>query len=809
MLQDLRIALRSLAKAPGFVAVVALTLALGIGSSTTVFCWLQSVWLNPLPGVARQSEMRVLATAHGSALWHTVSPPDLHDARELKDVLAGIVGSQMTPACLTVDGKPEWIYGQIATANYFDVLGVRALHGRTFLPDEDRLPGGNNVLVLGEAYWRRRFAADPSIIGRQVEINRHAFTIVGVVPGTFRGTMSGLVFDFWAPVSMHREVANFGSLDNRWDRWLHTQARLAPGVDEHQAQAALDTLSARLTKAYPDSNDQIRLQLLTFAQAPYGVQPVLLPALRTLLVVCFGVLLIVAANIANLLLARASTRQREIGIRLAVGASRTHLVRLLLAESFWLSLLGGAGGMLLASWLIDLLGTWMPPTHLPIGIEVSLNLPTLAFAGGISLVTGLVFGLVPAWQSTRPDLNRTLKEGGRGAGAGAGHHALRHLLVITEIALALVLLIGSALCIRSVQQARHADLGLDPSNVLLAGLRIGMHGYTEETGKIFYGRLQQRLAALPGVVDVALASTFPLGLERSGSRGFVPEGYVPRTNEDLSIPYAIVSPRYFSTMKIPLLDGRDFNDLDDEKALPVAIINEVLAKRFWAGLDPIGRNFRCGQRDLTVIAVTKPGKHYTIAEAPQPFFYTPYGQGVWDLNLGLCVRTAGAPAGLVLALREEIHRLDPAVEIWAALPMTDHMKAAFIAPMFAMRLLLGLGAVALVLAAMGVYAVMAYSVTQRRSEFGVRMALGAATSDILRQVLRQGLSLAALGIAAGLVLSVGVTRLLAGLLYGVSPFDPATFVGVPLLLTVIAVLAAWLPARRATRVAPSEALRNE
>ncbi len=808
MLSDLRVALRTLAKAPGFVAVVVLTLALGIGATTTIFCWRENMMDNPVPGAVRQAELRVLTTEHGSSRWHTVSPPDLRDARELQEVFAGIIGSQMTPACLSLDGQPSWLYGQIVTANFFDVLGVRALHGRTFRPDEDQRPGGDNVVVLGERYWHRRFAGDPGVVGRKVEINRHAFTVVGIVPAEFQGTMSGLVCDFWAPVSMHREIANFGSLDSRTDRWLHTQLRLAPGISDAVAQTALDVFAARLTAAHPDANRDIRFRLLTFAGAPYGAQPVLLPTLRILLVVCFGVLLICAANIANLLLARATARQREIGIRLAVGASRGQLIRLLLAESFWLALAGGVGGVFLASWLIELMAHLTPPSQLPIGIAVRLDGPTLVFATATALASGLVFGLVPAWQSTRVDLNRTLKEGGRGAG-GAGHHALRRLLVVSEIALALTLLVGAGLCIRSMQKARRADVGLDPANLLLAGLRIGMHGYTEETGKVLYARLQQQVTELPGVVSATLGSTFPLGLERGAQLTVLPEGQERRANDDTSVPYAIVAPRYFSTLRTPLLAGRDFTDLDDERALPVAIVNEAMVSRFWPGVDPLGRRFRARGLDLTIVGVVKTMKQYTINEAPQAFFYLPYRQGVWDLNLGLAVRTVGDPQALLPTLRAELHRIDPAIEVWAAMPMTEYMQGAFLAPGFAMRLLFVLGAVALLLAAMGVYAVMAYSVNQRRAEFGVRLALGATGADVQRLVLRQGLVLAALGVTAGLVLAASGSHLLASLLYGVSPFDPLTFTVIPLLLAAVALLAAWVPARRATRVDPCEALRAE
>jgi predicted permease len=809
MLSDLKFALRQLAKSPGFTAVAALSLALGIGATTTVFCWIQGIVLHPLPGVDRQEQMVVLATVHDKQMWDTVSLPDLKDYRELKEVFAGIIGSQITPACLTVDNNSEWIYGQVTTADFFDVLGVKPILGRTFLPDEDRKPGGNPLLVLSETFWRRRFHGDSAVVGRNVELNQHPFTIIGVVPAAFHGTMSGLICDFWAPVSMHREVASFGSLDNRWDRWLHTQARLQPGVGLERAQAVVDAFGARLEQTYRDSNRLIRLRVLPFAKAPYGAQPVFGVVLSILMAVSVGVLLIVAANVANLLLARATGRQKEIAIRLAMGAGRGRLIRQLLTESLLLAMLGGILGVLLAYWAVDLLKAWMPHTYLPVGLTMRVDAQTLGFTVLLTLATGVVFGLVPAMQASKPDLNSTLKEGGRGSGAAASHHRLRSLLVIAEVALSLVLLVGAGLCIKSVQRARQADLGFDPGHVLIAGLRIGMNGYTEETARIFYRRLEERLAALPGVQSAALCSWFPLGFEGGGMHGVEVEGYERKPGEDTTFQYSNISPRYFAVMKIPLVAGRDFTDQDDEKAPAAAIINETMAKRFWPGQDPVGRKFKENGRSTTVVGVAKAGKYRSLNEPPRCFYYRPYRQTAWDLNLGICLRTAGDPAMLGGVLQQEIHRLDPRVEIWATLPMTDFIKAAYLAPVLASRLLSWLGMVALTLAAMGVYGVMAYVVSQRTQEFGIRMALGAGTSDVLHLIFREGLALTAIGIAIGLTLALTVTRLLASFLYGVSPFDLATFIGVPVLLGLVTLLACWLPARRATKVDPIIALRAE
>jgi predicted permease len=665
------------------------------------------------------------------------------------------------------------------------------------------------VLVLNETFWRRQFNGDPAVIGREVELNRRPFTIVGVVPAAFHGTMSGLTCDFWAPVSMHREVANFGSLAVRDDRWLHTQVRLQPGVSLARAQAIVDLFAARLERSYPDTNRQIRLRVLTFVQSPYGAQPLFARVFSILLVMGLGVLAIVAANVANLLLARATGRQKEIAIRLAMGAGRGRLIRQLLTESLLLAALGGVLGSVLTFWAVDLLAAWMPRTHLPVGISVRVNAQTLGFNLLLSLVTGMIFGLVPALRASRPNLNATLKEGGRGSGAASSHHRLRSLLVVTEVALSLVLLVGASLCIRSVRQAGRSGFGFDPNHVMVAGLRVGMNGYTEPTAKVFYGRLLERLAAVPGVEAAALSSWFPLGFEGGPAHSVEVDGYLRQAGEDTTFPFSIVSPGYFKVMKIPLVAGRDFTEQDDDRAPGAAIINQTMAMRFWPGQDPIGRKFKEAWRMMTVVGVAKNGKYRSLNESPRCFFYVPYRQGVWDLNLGVCVRTSGDPASLASTLQREIHKLDPRVEVWASMTMTDYIKAAFLAPVLASRLLSWLGIVALALAAMGVYGVMAYAVGQRTQEFGVRMALGAGPVDVLGLIFREGLTLAVAGIAVGLILAVAATRLMAGFLIGISPFDPATFVGVPVLLGAVSLLACWLPARKATRVNPIDALRAE
>ncbi len=808
-MNDLRFALRQLLKFPGFAAAVVLTLVLGIGSTTTVFCWIQSVLLRPFPGVRDPGRLVVLCSTIGSRPIDTVSYPNVKDYATLTNTFAGVIASQMSPACLTIDGQPQWIYGQITTANFFEVLGVRPALGRFFLADEERARGGAPVLVISHALWQQRFGGDPAILNRAVDLNRHTFTIVGVAPPDFRGTMSGLSCDFWAPIVMHQEVAHFGSLTERSDNWLHTIARLQPGVAIPEAQVAADTVSRQLEQAYPDANREKGLQVLPPYKSPWGGQAYFLPVLKLLLGVSLGVLLIVAANVANLLLARALGRQKEIAIRMALGVSSRRLLAQLMTESLVFALLGGVGGTLMAHWTSQLFELFVPNTYLPVGYTFHVNAQTLLFTLAVTLATALLFGLMPALQLLRTNLHDVLKEGGRTSASATPHLRLRSVLVASEVALALLLLVGAGLCLQGFRRARQVDPGFDPKQSLVAGLRLGAHGYTEETGILFYRRLHERLSQSPGVRSVALSSWFPLGFEGGSGCDVAPEGYQRAPNEDTDAGYSIISPRYFETMRIRLLEGRDFRDTDDFQAPRVAVVNEALAQRFWPGQSALGRRFEALGRTLTIVGVVATGKYRALSEPPRPYVYLPYTQGAWDLNLGLVVRTEAAPEGIISALRREIHALDQGVEVWAALSYVDYIQAVFLAQRVTASLLVVLGSVALLLASLGIYGVMAYVVGQRRHEIGLRMALGAGIPAVIRLIMGRGMALTGAGMLAGLVASIVMTRLLAGFLYGVNPLDPLIFASTLALLGAVAAAACLLPALRAAQVDPVVALRGE
>jgi predicted permease len=807
MFQDLRYAIRQLRKSPGFTAVVVLTLALGIGANATVLCWLRNLVQRPVPGAVDQPSLAVILSNWGGG---NASLQDVRDFGALDTVLAGAAVSMTTPASLAVGDELSWTYGQIVSANFFDLLGVRPLLGRGFQPGEDTVPGGNPVVVISERLWRQRFAADPQIVGRTVDLNRHRFTVIGVAPAVFRGTMNGLRCEFWAPVSMFKEITTRGdfSLERRNYRGFHTIARLRPGVSIDQAQAAFATVDTRLDAAFPDTNRGVHHRILPYTKCPYGAQSIA-PVLHLLLAVTLGVLLIVAANVANLMLARAESRRREIAIRLATGASRWRLVRQLLTEGLALALPAGLLGIVVATWGVDLLGWFVPRSNMPIDLSgFRLDAFTMGLTLLLSLAAGLFFGLLPALQSLSPRLYDTLKESGRSTG-GTRHHRIARTLVVAEVALALTLLIASGLCLKGLREASRLDLGFDPEHVLVAQLQVGMNGHNAETAMVFYRQLEQRLATLPGVEQAALATWFPLGFGGCKGLGAEVEGYVPPAGQDPTYQYAAISPRYFATMRIPLLAGRDFIETDDSSAPLVAIVNEAFTQRFWPGREAVGQRFNSAGRWRTVVGVVKTGLYENLHEEPRCFFYLPYRQRLPDLDLNICVRTSGDPAAFAGALRQAVASVDPRIDLYGTISMTEAAGQALLGQRIATDLLSVLGAVALFLSAMGVYAVMAHAIGQRTQEFGIRLALGASPADILRLVGREGLVLAALGILAGLGLTAAATRLLTSFIHGVSAFDPVVFLLMSAALLLIVLAATCIPARRATKVDPMIALRAE
>lgn len=811
-MNDFRFALRQLLKSPGFTLVAVLTLALGIGANTVVFGWINTVLVDTVPGAKEANRLVVLCPRDASGrLTDTMSFPDNVDLSTDTNTFAGVIGSSYDTVTLRVGAEISWVWAESATANYFEVLGIKPELGRLFLPDEDSKPGGNPVVILSHDLWRRRFAADPGVIGRTAEIGSRSFTIIGVAPASFQGTMGGLRFDLWLPVSMSPQ---FGFAERvlvkRAARFLHTYARLQPGITLDQAQGAASLVMKRLETGHPDSNREVGVAVLPVWKSPYGGQSRLLPLLQVLVFAAALLLLIVTANMANLLLARAVARRQEMSVRIALGAGMHRLLRQMLVESVTLSALGGLLGVLLASWCVGLLPRLLPATYLPVGYNLRLDWMTLALTAGVTLGAGLLFGLAPALHALKSNLASVLKEAGRGGDQGRQSHWLRGALVAAEVALAMVLLVGMALCGRSLNTAAKLDLGLDPANVWVAGFRLPPTGrFLEENGtQKLYERLRLALAEVAGVESSAIADWLPLGFEGGPGGRFAVNGYLPAPGEVPVARASTVSPGYFQTFRIPLLSGREFAEQDDDRAPRVAIINQFLADRYFSGRNPVGLKIKFWNNDLTIVGVARTGKYQSLNESPQPFIYLAQHQ-MGSSSMTAIVRAKGDPRAVGRAVEQAAAKVDPLLKPMAAMPMNQYVAASFAIPRMAAILLAALGTVALILCVAGLYAVMSYAVNQRTREIGIRMALGAKPLDVLHQFLGQGMRLAVVGLVVGVIGSIASARLLSALLVGAGTGDVVAYLGVAALMLAVALAASWFPARRATKVDPMVALRAE
>ncbi len=809
--QDLRYGIRMLAKNPGFTAVAVLSLALGIGGNTTVFSWVQAVLLHPLPGVAEQGQLVAVETRMPDDSLHTSSYPDYRDYRDQNQVFSGLIGVELMPVNMGFGGddrQVERTWGEIVTGNFFDVMQVHAKLGRTFTPEEDRGLNAHPVVVISHSLWVNKFGSDPNVAGRTVHFNGHPFTVIGVAPNDFQGAIVGISASFWVPMMMQPDVLPGEDLEQRAPTFVHIIGRLRPGVTLARAQAEMTTLASRLEREYPNTNRNVGVVLNPLWKAHYGAQSVLLPVLLFLSVVTALILLIACANVANLLLARATVRTKEIAIRAALGAGRVRLVRQLLVESVFLALLGGAGGVLVALWASNFLTAFLPQTHFPVAILLGVNQGVLGFALLLSIVTGIVFGLAPALHISRPNVNESLKEGGRTSAAGSSRHRLRDLLVVSEMVLALVMMIGAGLLVRSLRNAEATSPGFVPNHVLLAAFDLRSNGYSSAQARQFFELLCERMESLPGVQSASFERFVPLWFYGRGYTRPDIEGYVPRSGESMDIDYNDVGPNYFETMKIPLLRGRDFTRQDRADAPLVCIINETMARRFWPGQDPLGHRLNSMDRWWTIVGVAKDIKYHSMNESPESFLYFTRLQSP-GTDANILVRTAGDPAALVTVLQEQVHALDPGVTLLEWGDLSGLLQVSLIGQRTAATLATVLGFLGLLLAALGIYGVLSYNVSQRVHEIGIRIALGAQPRDILRLVVGQGMLLAFWGVALGLCAALAATRFMASLLFGVAATDPVTFMGVALLLAAVAFAACYVPARRAMRVDPLVALRYE
>ena len=808
LIQDLRYGLRMLWKSRATTLVAILTLGLGIGANTAIFSWVRALLIDPLPAVHEMDRLMVLSVTDGSGAESSLSCPDFADYRDRNEVLEGLAAYDLQAVNLGGGGKPERVWGMIVSGNYFDVFGVTPYPGRGFLPEEDREPGAHPVAVISHGLWQRRFGADPSLIGREIPINNRPFTIVGIAPPDFHGNFPGLALDIWVPLMMQTAVVpGVDRLQARGNHWLDGSARLKPGVSRQQAESALTALAGRVNREQGGSVESApRIRLLPVRSS--GAGEILGPLLMALLGVVAIVLLIACANIANLTLAKSATRGREAAVRLALGASRARLVRQFLTESVLVALLGGVAGWLFALWTSGVLMWVIPPTEFPVSLVINLDGKVLLFTLAVSIFTGLIFGLAPAVHASRTDPAPAMKGEGVLSGKHRGGSRLRGALVVAQVSLSLMLLICGGLFLRSLERARNLNPGFDPKGVLLASLDLFPNGYDAVKGQALYLRILERVGSLPGVESVSLARKIPLSFGGTSSNSIAVEGYEPAKDETPWAFFNIVGPAYFRTLRIPLQQGRDFTPSDTEQAEPVGIVNEAFARRYWPGKEAVGRRIQYGETWLTVVAVARDEKYQKLDEPPAPYLFLPVLQ-FYRPDMTLHVRVQGDPMSYAAAVQHEILALDPDLPIFAARTLEASLGASRLPQQLGGLVLGSFGLLALLLASVGLYGVLSCSVGQRIQEVGIRMALGARPADILWMIVGQGMLLTGVGVAIGWAGALGAGQLLSGFLFGVSALDPVSFAATPLLLVAVALLACYLPARRASRQDPMAALRFE
>ena len=816
MIRDLRFALRMLVKNPGFSIVAFLAIALGLGVNTTIFGIVNTLLLRPLPVGHVEQLVQVYTTDTHFTGRQANSYLNFLDYAKQNTVFSGMAAYRFALMGMTRGSNTSNVFGQLVTGNYFDVLKVQPVLGRAFLPEEDSSPNGHPVVVLGNKFWKK-LGGDPGMIGSTITLNGHAFNVIGVAPASFTGVDVGVAPDMWIPMAMHGWILPAGDLwfEKRRALSLSTIARLKPGVTVSQAEAQMKTLAQQLEQAYPDVNKERSIKLLPAevakAQGLGGPanENIAQNVSLLLLVAAGSILLIACANIANLLLARATTRQREMAVRLALGAGRGRIVRQLLTESILLALLGGVGGVVLAYWLGDVLLSLLPPTPFPLELNPQPDLRVLIFSFLLAILSGVIFGLAPALQTARWDLTQGLRERAASTGGGVGRWNLRNLLVIAQIAVSLLLLIGSALFLKAFHKAQAIDPGFRMENLAIVTFDPGLAGYDKTRGAQVARSIVDQVRLDSRIASADLGQFVPLGFAGEG-RTIIIEGRGENDERNRKIAnVSPITPGYLETMGIPLLRGRGLTEHDYDKNAPrVAVVDETMVRQFWPNEDAIGRRFRflVDNESIEVIGVARNAKAATLGEVPTPMVYFPFNE-VPDGGITIFMHTNGAPGPLLSGTHRIIHDADVHIPIIYEKTIRDHMAFALWPSWMGAILLGSLGLLALVLASMGVYGVMAYSVSQRTRELGIRMALGAQARQVLQLVLRQGMALAAIGLLVGLFAAFGSTRLVGTLLYGVNPSDPLIFLGVTLLLAASALAACYFPARRALKIDPVIALR--
>ena len=813
LLQDLRYAVRSLRNHPAFSAVAILTIAIGIGANTTIFSWLRSLVLNPFPAAIEPQRIVAIENTAPDGEPITTSYLDFRDFRNNLRLVKSVTAYRGYLFSVGEVPNVERAWGELASGGVFDMFGVKPETGRFFSLDEQNdSQNAHAVVVISYDYWKAHYGLNPSAVGSTLRINQTPLTIIGVAPPGFHGTHAGLDYNFWIPLTMYGQMTHTGTwmLKDRNARFFILLARLVPGVSIPQAREEVQALANRMAEESADSNLGVGATVLPVWQSHFGTQAVLLTPVAVLMGVGGVVLLIVCANLANLLLARATARRQEFSVRLALGAKPRRLMSQLLTETLLITLVGSICALVSASWLGGALGWLLPSVSRPAILSPPFDGQVFLFTAMLALLVTALAGLMPAVHSSRANLNDALKQGGRSGTSGLQTHRLRGIMVISEVALAVVALVGAALFLKSFERSRAIDPGFSPDGVALAQFDFSTTGYNAQQTDTFCRRLHDRLLQLPGVTAASYDDSVPLGFDGGNWETLEVEGYVPQPNENMKIYRDLVSPGFFDSMKIPLVEGRDFDWHDDAATQKVMIVNQEFAQRFLLNRNPIGHRVHGWGEWFTIVGVARNSKYHRVTENPQPYFYIPVRQ-IFQPEYGLTfhVRTSGSISEAIVSLRREATAIDPTITIFDAEPMTEYISASLFGAKITADLLSLLSSIGLVLAAMGLYGVMAYSVAQRTREFGVRIAIGARQIDILMLILSESGRLALFGTVLGLILAALSTRVVASQIYGVSPLDPLTFAGVGLALLIVAFFASYVPAYRAAKIDPMVALRYE
>jgi predicted permease len=808
--RDARYACRMLRRSPGFSLLAILCLTLGIGANAAVFSWIEGILLRPYPLVADQDRLFAVTGTNRGAPGNTdVSWPDWLDLQRNSTLVEAFIGEKITGTTLSIGDRAERASGSMVSANYFDAIGVRPMLGRGFEPGEDAGRNAHPVTVISYQMWQDRFRGDPSIIGKTQLLSGLPHTIVGVAPKGFYGTFVGYAFQFWVPASMQSQFdAGVYKLEDRGARWIEGYVRLKPGVTIEQAQNEMSAITARLETDYPETNRGRGVRLFPLWQTPFNNAGALLPTLGIALVVVLSVLLIACANVGNLLLVRAFARQQEMTIRLSVGAGRVRLVKQLMTEGLILAAIAAVGGLVVASWLRDALAVLTPPRGgVLLRLPGELDWRVLLLSAGVCVVSTLLFGLAPAMLTSNIDLAAALRTESGGVVGVRGRAWVRSTLVLVQMSLSFVLLVGAALLIQSLQAVRTASPGFTTQGVLTTGIDLFTAGYDAQRAKNFQDELIDRLQALGGVESAALSRMTPFSYRTYSTAPISVDGYDPPPDQQPTADYNEIGPAFLATMGIPLVSGREFARADNETAPPVAVVDETMAAQFWRGADPVGRRVRVKDRWLQIVGVARNARYRNLLETPRPFFYVPLRQN-FSATTALQIRTAQGPAALGPALVREIRALDANVAPSELITMREQVERTTAAQRISLTILVAFGGLAVVLAAIGLYGVMASTVSQGSRELALRMALGASASDLVRLVLGKGLALTAGGILLGLLGALQATRMLGYLLYRVSPRDPIAFGSAFLVVAVASFVACFVPAWRATRTDPLRALRG-